>query len=742
MSKKIFKNTIVSLGLGHAVMFCHGALHAVASPLEANAPKVGSPAEDSFRLSLVLGSPRRYATRFDKATRTLQIRVTPSRAAEFEDARAFDTRYVRRVVVEEKSGGVVLSLQLRNMPLGWLVTTMDSPWRLIVDVWRSGPVRKETLEEQWDWQEQSSGRPGTSTSTIGSERSTASSNGDAVDVPAVEEIGAKSVPLILPPPSEGSSVTGADSSAVGESLAAGRGAPPDAGFPENFGPLERRGAPARDRLSSLQREAGAAIGSSAEFDKLKALADELHRIGDDEAAVGAYRKLAVLSERRFLELDANLWRAGESAYLARNFDAADDYLRGLVMRHPSSPLASQAKLRLVDMDVITNETVADKSRPLQRQVDEYARIALSESSTDLAKIAASVRLVAGKIESDRDAANPYRRSFDTCVTSDRVPIEMQKSCAYILTRAALENSDVLSADDAVQKFKNSFPRDPRVNALENKVQETVRAFLQDSLRARTWDAWVAFERKTRPALLEFTLGDPELTFARADAFDTVGDAPRALQLYNLYWQGAPDSARRDEAAARGAALAARARDTRRVATNLARLQGSATRKSNGLNDKSVAAVRTLALPPNGNARALSLLLDEMRFGRYVERELEALLRFASMLRRSPSADTVIDKILQAPLKGAEETRQVEEALLRHADDLRDSGRLQKSADIYLAASNLAQASKRAEAAYKAGLAYARSGQLEKAKAAWQAAAADMNDKRFSSLANERLERLR
>lgn len=723
--------------------------------------------EESFRLTLPLGTPRRYATRFLKPTRTLQIRVTPARADEFKGTEFFDTRYVRRVVVEERGGEVVLSLQLRNLAMGWLVSSKDSPWRLIVDVWRAGPVRKETLAEQWDWQDDASGpsAPGEAGVPGGDGAAGHSSLGPSRE---------GNTPPTMPPPSgrEGGPVgirdavggrngnepavvdippvspeKGAVSTNANDANAVGRGAPDALGRPElalsgPFGPLERRAPYSKERTTALQTAAGAALGKDSEFDRLEALAAEEHRTGRDAEALAVYRKLAVLSERRFLERDGNLWRAGESAFLAGNFDASHDYLRALLARHPGSPFASQGRVRLTDMELLSDPEESNKRRPGKRYADAYAQVALAEVSTLPARAAATVRLLEGVVDERPGEANRYRQNLNACATSDRVPIEMQKSCAYIQTRVALESADVASADAAVQAFRTAHPQDARGAALETMVHEQVKSFLTESLRTRTWDAWVRFERQARPALLDFTLKDPELTFARADAFETVGENAKAAALYNLHWQNAKDGPRRDEAAAQAALLAARSNDARRRDLNLRRLQESGARKERGLNDRSVAAIRALSLSPYRNARALSMLLDELRYGRYVERELAALLQYASQLRRSPSADPVIERILQSPVKSAEDVAQVEKALMVHADDLRDANRLPKSAEIYLAVANLAQGTRRAEAAYKAGLAWARAGKLEKAKQAWQLAAGDLNDKRYSGLANERLERLR
>lgn len=747
MPKKIFKNTIVSLRLRSPAIFSFAAsLAAFATSPEAQAVEIASPntsdapeaALDSFRLTFALGSQRRFATRFNKETRTLELRVSPAKASEFDSSAYYDNRYVRRVLVQEKGGDVILSLQLKNTQAGWVVATKESPWRIVLDIWRTGPVPKQSLSEAWDWQED----------THSQKRSSVLSQRDAQNATRSNVELKQNAPVDVPDAKDSTSES--TTTKAEELTALGRGAPNEARLPKNFGPLERKTPVSLDRLSALQRIAGASLGREDEFDKLQELARELHVTGSNQDALSTYRKLAVLSERRFLELDENLWSAGESAYLVRNFDAAEDYLRALILRHPSSPLVSQANLRILDMTVLSDDSERNKQNPGSRYADRYARIAASENATVAAKIASALRIVSSSIEKDRnnasgDALPPatlYSQTFNTCVTSDRVPFEMQNSCAYILASTAVSNSDVLSADNAVLAFKNAWPQDARSADLEKKVQQMVQSFLEESLRTRTWDAWVAFERKARPALLEFTLQNPELTFARANAFDTVGDTARSAQLYEVFWQASASSPRRDEAAAQGALLGAKLRERRRIETNLRRLQESPTRRATGLNDKSVAALRELTLPPNNNTRALTILLDEMRYGRYVERELAALLRFANMLRGSPSVDTVFDKILQAPLKGAQETAQVEAALMRYADDLRDSGRLQKSAEMFMAVANLAQSSKRAEAAYKAGIAFARSGQIEKAKASWQAAASDLSDKRYSNLASERLERLR
>ena len=107
--------------------------------------------DDSYRLVFELNQPRRYATRFIKETRTLQIRIIPARSSEFNATSFYDTRYVKRVLIHEDKSEVIVDIQLKNVPIGWVVATQNKPWRIIVDFWRTEPEEKN-LEADWNWQ--------------------------------------------------------------------------------------------------------------------------------------------------------------------------------------------------------------------------------------------------------------------------------------------------------------------------------------------------------------------------------------------------------------------------------------------------------------------------------------------------------------------------------------------------------------------------------------------------------------
>ncbi len=102
------------------------------------------------RSTFVLNNPHKFASRYLSADRMLQVRVLSAKAEEFKQNRYYDTRYIQRFIMEDKSQEVILSFQLKDQKLGWLVTSMDNPWRIIVDIW---PVNEGVKDTPWKWQE-------------------------------------------------------------------------------------------------------------------------------------------------------------------------------------------------------------------------------------------------------------------------------------------------------------------------------------------------------------------------------------------------------------------------------------------------------------------------------------------------------------------------------------------------------------------------------------------------------------
>ncbi len=678
---------------------------------------------DSYRLTLDLGSPRRYATRFDKETRTLQIRIIPARSEEVKNSSFYDTRYIQRIVVQEKESEVILNIQLKNFPIAWLVATKEEPWRILVDFWRT-EQEKLSLKEQWNWQpDVLGGYTGYANSDNKNNSEISTSKPMELKQPQI------SPAAVMNKPPNDINTAGSVTKSNKYDL------------PEIYSRLELIKPLSDAKKADLARQIGNLFGSKNEFLAAKNLADDLYLGGQEEKALTIYRKLAALDENKFKQSDRLLWQAGESAFLFKNFDISNDYFKTLIVNHPGSSLVPFAKLRIIDIDELVNSQNKGNGKIGHKNEEMYAELALNDKNPSIVKIAASLRVLDGVVDNDPNSVKLYQQNLDTCVTSGRVPFDLLKNCAYDRDRYLAEKDNITGADIAVQQFKKLSPGDSRTAKLESIVQGRVKSLLTEIAKNKDWNSWVEFENKARPALLTFSFADSEALFTRAQAFDAVGEYKKSVQLYESFLKASSDSKKKNEAASLAALLLYKSNEPKHANELIKRIEQNETRATDGLTDRTIAALRELSITPYRNKIALNVLMDEVKLGRYEERTLSTLSEWSKELRGKPQAELIYEKILAYPAKSPDDVQIVETSIMQFANDLRDAERFSKAGDMFLAVANLSQGTHRAEAAYKAGVVYARAGLFDKAKTAWLLAANDTNDKRYSSLANERLDRI-
>lgn len=683
--------------------------------------------KDSYRATFELGTPRRFATRYLGESRSLELRVSPARASEFDVSRYYDSRFIHRVVVEEKNSDVVLSFQLKNAPVAWIVTHQDNPWRLLVDIWRTEPVEARSLEQEWKWQDDAFGRV---------KKSSSSTTDSLVIGGAAEQKPSRAVEIDLPPTIESSSHRDEKPQAK-KDVTSSSGLEPVGDANLIYARVEAVTTIKPDSLAAMERQAGADVGGLQEFDSVERLATALYSSGRTQQAIPLFRRLALLNARRFQDSPRLLWMAGESAFIDRKSDLSSDYLQTLVGRFPSHEQAKLAQLRLADLRRIRSSDSAPQSLS-----EQYADIATDERAPWAARIAASLRLVEPVISSRPESARAHQAVLQACLNGAYVTELIRQNCAYVQTKYAVSQLDVVSADNAVNRFASQYAKDPRATVLAAELSDRIKVTLEELMRKKDFPAIAEFERAIRPAALDFTLRDADLLMARVDGWLSVGDARRALTLLQVFVGVTSDESKRNEAFALAAQLHHKLQSKERAEAALKKVFESDVRKNTGLTDRSTAALRESARPPYSSTTARLILIDELKFGRYVEREVGMLTLLAETARGRGDADKIFEILLATTPRNDDEARRIEKALMGYADDLRSNGRLAKSGDTYLAVANLAQSTKKAEASYKAGIVYARAGLVEKAKTAWQISAADTTDKKFSSLASERLERIR
>ncbi|MEY2987504.1 MAG: hypothetical protein RJB13_1025, partial [Pseudomonadota bacterium] len=474
-----------------------------------------------------------------------------------------------------------------------------------------------------------------------------------------------------------------------------------------------------------------------QFDGLERLASSLYSGGQHSKVIPMMRRLAAIDARRFADSPRLLWMAGESSFIEGKFALANDYLQTLRGKFAGNESSSLAELRLLDMKL----QKAD-SQLSPELTEQYTNLSLNDRAPWSARIGASLRLLAPVIDSRPESAGAYQAALQSCTKGNYVSLPVRQECAYLQTKYSASQTDVVSADKALQRFKKQYPTDSRVAALEKELNQRVRSNLEILANEKNFIGIADLEKSASPSLMQFTLSEPDLVMARVEGWLAVGNESKALSLLETFASKTTDETRRNEALALQARLLFKAKKTKPAERALDRILQSSVRKSNGLTDRANAAVRECATSPYKSRTAQLILVDELKLGRYVERDLDVLVAVADGTRGRGDSEKIYELIMTSQPRNNDEAKKVEESLFLYADDLRGEGRLAKSADTYMAVANLAQSSRKAESAYKAGIMYARAGLVEKAKSAWQLSASDISDKKFSSLANERLERIR
>lgn len=699
----------------------------------------------SYRISLPLGSARKYATRYIPARRALEIRIYPAKAAEFATAENYDSAYVHRLVIMENNREVVLSLQLKNEDMGWLVTHKDRPWRIIIDLWHnagSDPGLAQETETPWNWEGLNSSD---SLKMMGAnlarhEVFEGTDGGEDLDILTREQGAAsnRAEGAAVNPWEEGSETEAARAMLGTQPAQASRPRPQDdlsepvAGNPGDsaFAADEPMGRFLRTR------DARSGSGLHSSEGSAKARARAAFEVGAHNTAFSLIRREAALRRREFLSDPEAIWLGGESAYMSGRPEVARDYFLTLSGLNEVSSYTALANLRLTDLDVLA------KKETLTSAAERYREMALNEQIPWLPRIVSLARILQGAEKPDEFIGDPFLEVIGECVRSDDITTSIQQGCAYQDFLHKMRTDDIVTAQGTIEEYANRWPADPRIAVHKDALRTQIKDFLRSSAEKETFQDWLRFEKASRPEYLSAVNTDAGDLETRARAYERAGDLARALELYEKAAANSKDSARSTSLLARAANLATKTTNAARAQTLLEKIKSQPNRSTEGLGAEAVGYVREIALPPYSNNTALSLLLDEIFTGFHAENDIRTLVSLTERLNGSREADVLYEKILALPTRSLAESELKEETLLEYAEVLRNQGRLVKSADMFLAVANLDNGKNRAEAAYKAGVVYFRAGLLEKATASWNLAANDLANSKYSALATERLNRIR
>jgi len=272
------------------------------------------------------------------------------------------------------------------------------------------------------------------------------------------------------------------------------------------------------------------------------------------------------------------------------------------------------------------------------------------------------------------------------------------------------------------------------------IEARVKTFLNTCSESQRWFEWVDVEKNIRPALLSFSLKDPQALFRRAQAWKFVGDQDRAIRLYQIFLTMGREDQTHAQALISLVALLYKKSEPKNAEKNLAQLLTQPKLLALGFNKETDELLHELALPPYSSARALKLYLHEMKQGRGQEDLLQNLVMWTKIV---DAEDTpyLYQQIVGYVPKSQDDIDLMSTTLLDYGDKLRMKAEFAKAGDVFSVIGNLAGSRRQTEANYKAGIVYARAGQFAKAKTSWQLSANNVSDPSFSQLASERLKTL-
>jgi len=678
---------------------------------------LGTPALaiDSYRVDFSFTEPRKYAARFIEETRTLQIKVIPALPEEFEDSQYYDPRFIRRVILDSKPGEVIVNLQLKDISsLGWMVATQQEPWRIVVDIWKADGEAQPTLQEEWDW------NPNELQSSTAQSRTNNASFGLApTQLPVAEGT----------PKNRMTRRSAADLSkgnfAFQSSSQSTSFAVPLSGKFQLPDPYQRLYAPQKKQKKKIQNISP------------KDAANDFYQTGQDAAALAAYRQLDASGAQSVEDDPQVLWQAGESAFVTGEFPAASSYFRKIIELYPGSLFVNHAKLRLVDIDDLKERN--ENNLLDQDIVGLYKNLANDKNVPNIVRISSSLRL----INKDFSLVKNYLPILSICIKDATVNFDLRKICAYDEVSYSIEFSKLSIAYAGINRLKNKYPKDPRNDLLKDRAKERIQELLTTVAKTQDWKSWTSFEDVSAPDLLSFTEKEPRLIFTRAQAFEAMGNNQKAISLYlKFLQQDNQDNLAKMQAQVSVALVAYDLNKKDQGINQLSALVKNKLLPAQNLGISTYKKLGTLSAKPYANKDALQILLQALGSGFYNEENLSTLLQWTDLAWNLSGADNLYTKLMQYPIQSPQEAASIEQAVMKYADVLRVQGRANQSAEAFFALASLPQGTRQAEAAYKAGIMYGRAGNMDKAKQAWEMAAASIQDEKYRDLARERLDRLK
>lgn len=748
------------------------------------------------QIVLTLGTPRPLQHDYDKAANALIIAFQKTAPSELSALDHYDERLIKRVIVKDLGpAGTEVKLVLRDRKVRAMVHQFQEPFRVAIDIFDVDFAEDRDPVTGLPHVAANTNKGGPSDGSFallatedGSSDNTATpfstNNGDVSDASSQRRL-LQPLPELFVSPEEMASTLNQVADGIGKAWA-------------DYPPYIYRLQTAAYEAGMDNRKTPSPAQALTSAQAMADYAGKLFNLGHENRALIAYQQV-LHKEPAVFDHDAlHLWKFAEIHLGQGNMTLARGYLQALVEKHPASPLAQFAKLRMLDIAairMIKQERQSETDGLLPRLTEVTPRhvgelMALTSlrraywskpANTSVGKVLPDVT---GDLRNELATAYPQVESPKTAFLVASIILQDMTRADTGWQRGTAQFADAYFkrfSGDAAQPYRDDLRR-----ALYTKLNKNLQAKATDGKLIEAIDDYEAL-----PTSMQSVKKEGKTAWALGEAYRKLGQPAKAVDFYVVAAKNTAEGPDRFKAqfwlattageaaeslrAAKGSeakisSLRSTSRDADRAADATWRRLPDPERKALSVAykdhfEKGVQSLARLRTPPK---IVLSMWSDALGTRATTQTASASSTDNDWQRNFSPSGSAVI--LLSdlgkrfAELGMADERRQAisllktmkpsefeddkaakdiwSKQLIQLADDYREANQYLDAGRLYsLVGTESENWAGRAEALYKGGLLLFRAGRREEAMAAFTQASNDGNNLFYANLAKERLSQL-
>ena len=488
------------------------------------------------QLVLPLDTPRDISEFYSKAENSLLItfaKTSPSELRPFED---YDPELVKRVVIKDLGpAGTEVKLVLRDRNVRAFLKTFSEPFRLTVDIFEA------------DFSEDKDPTTGLPTSLTSNPKKNLEKDSADKD-PSIRQTsssGEQKTPSIdsdkhqskrrLLQPTPKIFVSEADLDAAFQSSSEGIGKSWK-DYPPYIYRLQTAAHEAQQDKKNIPSLAQALSSTEIMAD----YAGRLFNFGQESKSMIAYQQVLHRDPTLFDKDALHLWKFAETHLGQGNLTLARGYYEGLIQKHPSSPLADFAKLRILDVSAI-RQMQQGRPQDLPGLLTELSTIKPRHNGELSAQIA--IRKAYWSSENTEHAENRQH------IPALSRPLAGELATAYPTVEGSRTSflagtlllADALKKDKLWARATGPFAADyfkrfsgPTTEPFQTQLKDELYNKLNANIQSKVTEGKLVEaieDYQTLPASMQSIGKNPTTAWALAEAYRKLGQPEKAIGFY-------------------------------------------------------------------------------------------------------------------------------------------------------------------------------------------------------------------